>query len=64
MTSERPYRSALTPQEAAREIRAGAGTQFCPEVVAAFERLVARGRFTVAAGEELQRSLFRDAEQR
>ncbi len=64
MTSERPYRGARTPGEAAQEIRAGAGTQFCPAVVAAFERLMARFSFTVAAGEELQRSLFGDAEQR
>ncbi len=64
MTSQRPYREARTPQDAAREIQAGAGTQFCPDVVAAFERLMARDGFTVAAGEELQLSLFRDAEQR
>ncbi len=64
MTSHRPYRDALTARKAAREIREGAGTQFCPEVVAAFERLMARGAFTVAAGEELQQSLFRDTDQR
>ncbi len=63
MTSKRPYREALATRDAAQEIRAGAGTQFCPQVVKAFERLMARDQFTVAAGEELQRSLFRDAEQ-
>jgi HD-GYP domain-containing protein (c-di-GMP phosphodiesterase class II) len=30
VTSDRPYRSALAPRDAAREIRGGAGTQFCP----------------------------------
>ena len=30
MTSDRPYRAALSPQEARREIESGAGTQFCP----------------------------------
>jgi hypothetical protein len=30
MTSDRPYREALTPQAALAEIEAGAGTQFCP----------------------------------
>ena len=64
MTSERPYRDALTSRDAAREIHGGAGAQFCPQVVAAFERLMERGAFTVAAGEELQRSLFGDGEQR
>jgi hypothetical protein len=30
MTSDRPYRRALTPEAARAEIQAGAGTQFCP----------------------------------
>ncbi len=64
MTSQRPYRAALSPQDALREIKSGAGTQFCPDVVAAFERLMDRDSFTVAAGEELQRALFGDGEQR
>lgn len=64
MTSHRPYRGALAPREAAREITGGAGTQFCPAVVAAFKRLIERGGFTVAAGEELRRSLFGDGEHR
>ncbi len=64
MTSQRPYREALSPQEARREIKSGVGTQFCPDVVAAFERLMERDGFTVAAGEELQRALFGDGEQR
>ena len=64
MTSERPYREALTLQDAVGEIQDGVGTQFCPEVVKAFERLIKRGGFTVAAGEELQRVLFGNGEQR
>ncbi|UCB43219.1 MAG: PAS domain S-box protein [Dehalococcoidales bacterium] len=36
MTSPRPYRSALSTDEAVEEVRQGAGTQFDPEVVQAF----------------------------
>ena len=36
---ERPYKEAWTVEDAAREIRAGAGTQFDPGVVAAFDAL-------------------------
>ena len=41
MTSDRPYRSALSLDEAVEEIRAGAGTQFDPRCVEAFEELAA-----------------------
>ena len=37
MTSARPYRNALPPDEAARRLRAGAGTQFDAAVVDAFD---------------------------
>jgi putative nucleotidyltransferase with HDIG domain len=37
MTSDRPYRRALSQEVAATEISRNAGTQFCPEVVAALE---------------------------
>ncbi len=36
MTLDRPYRKALTKAEAIEELRKGAGTQFDPDVVAAF----------------------------
>lgn len=37
ITSNRPYRRARSPREALQEIRKGAGSQFDPEVVEAFE---------------------------
>ena len=36
MTTDRPYRPALTVDEAAAEVRRGRGTQFAPQVVDAF----------------------------
>lgn len=36
MMSDRPYRSALSRDEAVAELRAGAGSQFDPEIVEAF----------------------------
>jgi HD-GYP domain-containing protein (c-di-GMP phosphodiesterase class II) len=60
MTTSRPYRRALPAEVAAGEIARGAGSQFCPHVVAAFERLFARGAFTVEAGAALLRSLSQD----
>jgi HD-GYP domain-containing protein (c-di-GMP phosphodiesterase class II) len=41
MTSRRPYRAALSHEEAMKEIRAQAGRQFDPEVTAVFERIMA-----------------------
>ncbi len=38
MTSDRPYRRAMSPQAAVAELERGAGTQFDPEVVVAFIR--------------------------
>ena len=38
MTTDRPYRKALTRGEALDELRAGSGTQFDPEIVQAFIR--------------------------
>ncbi len=47
MCSERPYSVAMLPARALEELRSGAGTQFDPQVVAAFERVLA----PVAGGE-------------
>jgi len=38
MTSERPYRRAMTHEAASEQLQAGRGTQFDPDVVAAFEK--------------------------
>jgi len=43
MTSSRTYRPALPVGEAIRRVREGAGTQYDPRVVAAFDRAVAEG---------------------
>ncbi len=43
MTSNRPYRMALTQEEAFRELRDGAGSQFDPEMVESFIRMIERG---------------------
>jgi putative nucleotidyltransferase with HDIG domain len=39
LTTDRPYRHACTARAAMEEIRAYTGTQFCPEVLAALERV-------------------------
>ena len=57
MTTDRPYRRALTPAAAAAEIARLAGAQFCPHVAAAFARLYARDAFTLEQGERLLASL-------
>jgi len=40
MTTDRPYRKALSKEEAISEIRAHSGKQFCPEIVEAFIKLI------------------------
>jgi diguanylate cyclase (GGDEF)-like protein/putative nucleotidyltransferase with HDIG domain len=42
MTSDRPYRSALSVQVARAEIEAKAGSQFCPQVVQALSACIER----------------------
>lgn len=58
MVTSRPYRNGLPPEQAAAEILAGTGSQFCPHVVAAFRRLFESGRFHLQAAEELLSALF------
>lgn len=36
MTTKRPYREAVSVQEARLEIKRGSGTQFCPDALDAF----------------------------
>ena len=54
MVSERPYSVAMLPSRALEELERGAGTQFDPDVVAAFQRIAARG---VATGQGRRREL-------
>ncbi|MBA2644430.1 MAG: hypothetical protein H0U80_03190 [Solirubrobacterales bacterium] len=42
MTSDRAYRPAMSVELAVAELRRGAGTQFDPQVVNAFERSLAK----------------------
>jgi len=49
LVHERPYKEAWTVEDAAQEIRSGAGTQFDPDVVAAFDALGA-GSWTAGLG--------------
>jgi diguanylate cyclase len=44
MTSNRPYRAALSPEEAAKEVRAASGAQFDPTVVQAFLTVLSQGK--------------------
>jgi two-component system, cell cycle response regulator len=44
MTSDRPYRNALTPDAAAAELRRTAGSQFDPTIVEIFIERVLPGR--------------------
>ncbi len=47
MTSDRPYRAGMAPEQAIAELKAHAGTQFDPAVVAALARLWERREFPV-----------------
>ena len=51
MTTDRPYHRALTREEAAQQVREGRGTQFAPDVVDAFFRVLRRG-FGERGGDE------------
>jgi putative nucleotidyltransferase with HDIG domain len=57
MTSDRPYRRALSVDSALRELEQGAGTQFDAEVVECLMRLHAQGQFPLVpspSSEELR----------
>jgi len=58
MTTSRPYRRGLAAERAAAEIVAGAGTQFCPRVVAAFQEIYGRGELSLVAGHALWMSFL------
>jgi HD-GYP domain-containing protein (c-di-GMP phosphodiesterase class II) len=47
MTCDRPWRPALTVQEAVKELRKGAGTQFDPKVIDAFIAAVEKQGLTI-----------------
>lgn len=58
MTTSRPYREGLPREKAAAEIAAAAGSQLCPRVVESFRALFESGRFTLAASEDILRSIY------
>ena len=41
MTSDRPYRRGMSHEDAIRVLRENAGTQFDPEIVPLFEKIIA-----------------------
>jgi putative nucleotidyltransferase with HDIG domain len=47
MTSERPHRSALEVEKAIKELREKAGTQFDPDVVKAFVKVIKRQKIRI-----------------
>jgi HD-GYP domain-containing protein (c-di-GMP phosphodiesterase class II) len=51
MTTDRPYRSAMSSEDAVAELLANAGTQFDPTVVAALASVIARGAPVTAAAD-------------
>jgi HD-GYP domain-containing protein (c-di-GMP phosphodiesterase class II) len=58
MTTSRPYRAGLPPERAAEEILGASGSQFCPQVVAAFRALFEAGRFHLDGAERVLESVF------
>ncbi len=58
MTTNRPYRNAMSPADALEELRAGAGTQFDPAVVEALCSLVESGAPAVASAADEVRALL------
>jgi HD domain len=58
MTTNRPYRNAISQAEALEELRAGAGTQFDPAVVKALCTLIESGTPAVASAADEVRALL------
>jgi hypothetical protein len=54
MTTDRAYRSAMSPQAALEELAANAGTQFDPEVVSALAEVVEEGEPMLTATDEIR----------
>jgi putative two-component system response regulator len=52
MTSDRPYRKALSVAEAVRRLREGAGVQWDPDLVDVFIQLLAEGKIEPATAPE------------
>jgi putative nucleotidyltransferase with HDIG domain len=53
MTTTRPYREALDPAVAIAELEEYAGTQFCPEAVAAFRAALEAGDVNMDPGDDI-----------
>jgi HD-GYP domain-containing protein (c-di-GMP phosphodiesterase class II) len=58
MTTNRPYRNAMSQADALEELRAGAGTQFDPTVVDALCTLIESGAPAVASAADEVRALL------
>jgi hypothetical protein len=58
MTTNRPYRNAMSQADALEELRAGAGTQFDPAVVEALSSLIESGAPAVASAADEVRALL------
>jgi hypothetical protein len=58
MTTDRPYRGAMTQDEALDELRAGSGTQFDPRVVKALCTLIESGAAVPGSATEEVRALL------
>ena len=58
MTTNRPYRNAMSTADALEELRAGAGTQFDPAVVAALTRIIESGAPVAASAADEVRALL------
>ena len=54
MTTDRPYRQALSQQEALEELRRNAGSQFDPRVVSAFTKVVEEGKPELASTDHVR----------